>query len=214
MVWSAQCVIDRDKESCQRLHTLTDQSLSTREQHWLSFLATRRDTFIVPTANCLGHKLHKRQEGSIDPNRDFAYSRRDARCFLSSTARVFHELARDNILQVVVTFHAGMVALGYEWGSGNHPRPQDRSPDEQANRQIAGLMRTFAGGFGREKPYPGKYITGFSHVYVTFDFTPCNVSGANQFVDISCRRRDGRLAVCRWVGLGVSSKNLSGIESK
>lgn len=41
-----------------------------------------------------------------------------------------------SIIQVVVTFHGGMIALAYEWGSRNHNTPHDRSPDENANSDI------------------------------------------------------------------------------
>jgi hypothetical protein len=47
-----------------------------------------------------------------------------------------------------------MVAIGYEWGSGNHPSPKDRSPDDTANREIAVNMRNFAGTFPGEQMYP------------------------------------------------------------
>lgn len=127
----------------------------------MAFLATRRDTIIIPAANCIGHKFRKRGEGSFDPNRDFGYSRRDSRCFMSGTARIFHEIMKRNIIQIVVTFHGGMVALGYEWGSRNHPSPRDQSPDEVSHRDIAYLMRDFGGGFANEKPYPGKYFATY-----------------------------------------------------
>jgi hypothetical protein len=50
---------------------------------------------------------------------------------------------KDNIIQVVVTFHAGMAALGYEWGSKNHPSPTDASPDDNANKQLAALYSQY-----------------------------------------------------------------------
>lgn len=48
-------------------------------------------------------------------------------------------------VQMVVTFHGGMVAIGYEWGSLNHPKPNDGSPDDNANREIAAQLRAYAG---------------------------------------------------------------------
>ncbi len=74
---------------------------------------------------------------------------------MSSSAKLFQRLMETNLVQTVVTFHGGMVALGYEWGSRNHLRPKDASPDEQAHRSIAELMRDLAGSFKNEIPYPG-----------------------------------------------------------
>ena len=54
----------------------------------------------------------------------------------------------------VVTFHGGMVALAYEWGSANHMAPRDTSPDDRVNLDMATLMKSFGGQFKKEKPYP------------------------------------------------------------
>ena len=43
-------------------------------------------------------------------------------------------------VQVLVTFHGGMVALGYEWGSMDHPRGQDACPDHAAHKDMAESM--------------------------------------------------------------------------
>lgn len=43
-------------------------------------------------------------------------------------------------VQILVTFHGGMVALGYEWGSMDHPRGKDQCPDHAAHRDIAESM--------------------------------------------------------------------------
>jgi hypothetical protein len=50
-----------------------------------------------------------------------------------------------------------MVALGYEWGSRNHPSPRDASPDNNAYADLAMQMRSFAGTFSGEKLYPGEF---------------------------------------------------------
>jgi hypothetical protein len=98
--------------------------------------------------------LNRRDEKGIDPNRDFAYSRRDNNCLKSSTARTLYAIVESALIQIVVTFHGGMVAIGYEWGSLNHASPNDQSPDDAANRQIASNLRNFAGTFPGEKLYP------------------------------------------------------------
>lgn len=57
-----------------------------------------------------------REDAGVDPNRDFPYSREDNECLRSSTGRLFNAIMRANLIQIVVTFHGGMVAIGYEWG--------------------------------------------------------------------------------------------------
>ena len=52
----------------------------------------------------------------MDPNRDFPYGRSDTNCLKSSTSRLFLAVMGMNLIQLVVTFHGGMVAIGYEWG--------------------------------------------------------------------------------------------------
>jgi hypothetical protein len=87
LVHSAECEISGLKEKCD----LLDSAYLTRnDRKWLAFLATRRETIIVPTANCQGYKQNKRMEGKVDPNRDFAYSRNNDQCFRSDTARLFY----------------------------------------------------------------------------------------------------------------------------
>ena len=54
---------------------------------------------------------------------------------------------------MVVTFHGGMAAIGYEWGSYNHMRPRDKAPDDHLNRNVAGAMSTYGGSFQGEKKY-------------------------------------------------------------
>jgi hypothetical protein len=154
LVWSAACVLDGDAASCGALDALG--GVTPAQRVWLAVLATRRESLVVPTANCLGYlQVRRADAGGVDPNRDFSYSRRDTHCFRSSAARLFRALMERTIVQLVVTFHGGMVALGYEWGSPNHPRPADRSPDELAHAGIAQHLKAYAGTFGREGLYPG-----------------------------------------------------------
>lgn len=96
----------------------------------------------------MGHKFRRRDDNFIDPNRDFPYSRKNNACLLSTTAKIFDRIMKDNIIQVVVTFHAGMAALGYEWGSKNHPSPNDASPDDNANKRLAALYSQYGSHAG------------------------------------------------------------------
>lgn len=106
---------------------------------------------------------NKREDAGVDPNRDFPYSRNNKKCMLSRTAKLFMALMVSNVIQVVVTFHGGMVALGYEWGSRNHLAPKDSSPDDIANLDIATLMQKFAGSFKKEKAYPSNPNSSYFH---------------------------------------------------
>ena len=54
LVNSAKCAVDGDRKACDSL--VDSDGLSTSQIIWLAFLATRRDTFIIPSANCLGYK--------------------------------------------------------------------------------------------------------------------------------------------------------------
>ena len=105
-------------------------------------------------------------------------NRKNNQCMLSSTARLFMAIMIYNVIQVVrnpfphihihkylltyipcgqvVTFHGGMVALAYEWGSANHMAPKDTSPDDLANLDMAIFMKAFGGQFKKEKPYPSE----------------------------------------------------------
>ena len=54
---------------------------------WLAYLATRRDIYAIPAANCYGYATNKREEARrVDPNRDFPYSRQVRLVLLSSCA--------------------------------------------------------------------------------------------------------------------------------
>jgi hypothetical protein len=66
----------------------------------------------------------------------------------------------------LVTFHGGMVAIGYEWGSVQHPRGKDKCPDNTAHQSIGEAFAKFAGGFKREKPYVAAPIN--SIVYAVY----------------------------------------------
>ena len=65
---------------------------------------------------------------------------------------------KNNIIQTVVTYHSGMVALAYEWGSVNHMAPHDASPDDLVNFDISKDMASYAGDFKDVPMYPtGKF---------------------------------------------------------
>lgn len=158
LVWSAMCEIEKKVVFCKKLQDFSS-SISKGQRLWLALLATRRDSFLIPTANCLGHKFRRRDDNFIDPNRDFPYSRGNNACMMSTTAKIFDKLMQNNIIQLVITYHGGMAALGYEWGSKNHPAPQDASPDNNANKHIASMLTEYGSSAGSgESPYKANRI--------------------------------------------------------
>ena len=152
LVWSAQCMIKKDDDSCHKLKSIGVTSYNDRV--WLAFLATRRDTYIIPTANCLGYIVNRRDDNGVDPNRDFSYSRQDGKCFMSTTAKIVGKLMAETLTQIFITFHGGMEAIGYEWGSKNHLKPDDPSPDDHCNSMVADAMKVYAGHFDGVGDYP------------------------------------------------------------
>ena len=98
-----------------------------------------------PTANALGYYQNQREEGSVDPNRDFPYDILDeASCMQTIAARTLNEIYREHMFQLALTFHAGMEVVGYEWGAPtwlNYYSPDDVaqcSPNRRTQFQIFG----------------------------------------------------------------------------
>jgi len=156
LVWASMCSIKKIESHCA--HLRNDLLVTDEEITWLTFLATRRDTFVLPTPNCQGYIRKVRSDEGVDTNRDFSYSREDNNCFITTTTKIFQALFSTVSVQILVTFHGGMVALGYEWGSMDHPRGKDFSPDHRAHRDIAQSMAKFGGSFKGAKAYVAKPI--------------------------------------------------------
>ena len=66
---------------------------------------------------------------------------------------------KHNLIQLVVTYHGGMVAIGYEWGSPNHHKPKAASPDHLAYSRIGKVLSSYGSKFQNEKAYPGKTVS-------------------------------------------------------
>lgn len=152
LVWSAMCEIKKSKFHCDLLKL---NNVLKNERIWLAYLATRRDTYVIPAANCIGYAMNRRNDANnVDPNRDFPYSRQDKNCLQSNTAKLFFIIMSLSLIQIVVTFHGGMVAIGYEWGSLNHLSPSDKSPDDTINAEIGHQLVSYGGSFKNEPVYP------------------------------------------------------------
>lgn len=159
LILASECTIDKKESSCailKDMYDITDQ----RTLVWLTVLATRRDTYVIPTTNCLGHMHHQRAELGIDTNRDFPYGRADSRCLRTKTAQVINSVMKNNLIQMVITFHGGMAAIGYEWGSLNHRSPKDDCPDSMAHSEIAEYMKLMAGGWSSAEKDSKLYPVG------------------------------------------------------
>jgi len=157
LVMASECVIEQKESTCSTLETTYDIN-DKRTLRWLAVLATRRDTYVIPTTNCMGHMHRQRAELGVDTNRDFPYGRSDNRCLRTTTAQVINSVMKNNLIQLVITFHGGMAAIGYEWGSLNHRKPKDDCPDSVVHSEVAQFMKTVAGGWSSaakdSQPYP------------------------------------------------------------
>lgn len=113
---------------------------------WLKRLVDTRVIYIMPNANALGYDRDTREENHIDPNRDFPYDREANKCMQTTAGRAINELWRDHLFQLSITFHGGMRAIAYEWGSNNHAnRNNDVSPDDIGFATICQGMGKYGG---------------------------------------------------------------------
>ena len=120
----------RRAQECRE--NLSSRGIYPSTRRWLSRLVATRRIVIVPSANALGYFRNKRQEGSIDPNRDFPFDQVDwTKCMRTIAGRTINEIYREHIFQHSLTFHGGMVAIAYEWGAPSRNTPKGiPSPDE------------------------------------------------------------------------------------
>ncbi|RYG55079.1 hypothetical protein EON66_06150, partial [archaeon] len=89
----------------------------------------------------------------MDPNRDFPFASNANACFRTITARAINEVFRRYLIVSGITFHGGMQAIAYEWGSPNHQSHGSRSPDDSSQMDMSFVMRDFAGAYP-QYPYP------------------------------------------------------------
>jgi hypothetical protein len=115
---------------------------------WAGQMIRSRRIVAMPTTNALGYQENTREEGRVDPNRDFPFDQSPSKCMVTVAARAVNEVWREHLFQLAVTFHGGMQAIAYEWGSFNHFTRDHRSPespDDAAQTALAAKMRGFAG---------------------------------------------------------------------
>ena len=115
---------------------------------WARRLVNTRRLLLVPAANAVGFATRTRNELRNDPNRDFPFQQHPSQCMTTIAARSINELFRRNLVQLAITFHGGMEAVGYVWGDFAHQRDrpaQSRSPDDAALSAVARAASGFAG---------------------------------------------------------------------
>ena len=125
---------------------------------WARRLVQTRRLLLVPMTNAWGCANRRRDELNRDPNRDFPYEQKPAACMTTITARTVNELYRHHLLQLALTFHGGMQAIGFNWGSFNYYKVKpSRSPDDVAIRAMAQRLSSYAGSghvpLNRAYPY-------------------------------------------------------------
>lgn len=137
---------------CRR--DLDERGIGESHRRWLARLVSTRRIVIMPTANALGYYQNKREEGGIDPNRDFPFDIEEKdkdKCMQTIAGRSINELFREHLFQLSITFHAGMEAITYEWGAPTYLKYM--SPDDEAQSQIALGYKQFAGNFDGTPDY-------------------------------------------------------------
>jgi hypothetical protein len=146
--WASQKKAAKD---C-RLALKQEHGMDDLHRQWLARLVATRRIVIVPTANALGYYRNRREEGSIDPNRDFPYDVQNAKdCMQTIAGRTINEIFRQHMFQLSLTFHGGMEVVAYEWGAPTWLG--HLSPDDTAQATIGRAYSEYGGGFARVKPY-------------------------------------------------------------
>ena len=115
---------------------------------WARRLVRTRRLLLLPLTNAVGFAQRTRRELQHDPNRDFPYQPSSpSACMTTVAARSVNELLRAHLLQLVITFHAGMQALAYVWGDFAHRggAAHNRSPDHTALQAVAAAAGRYAG---------------------------------------------------------------------
>ncbi|KAL3782399.1 hypothetical protein HJC23_005447 [Cyclotella cryptica] len=134
--------------------SLDDKGVPSPYRQWLARLASTRRIVIIPTANALGYSRNKREEDSIDPNRDFPFDIQrgnEKDCMQTIAGRSINELFRSHLFPIGLTFHGGMEVIGYEWGAPTYLNKD--APDAVAQDTIANAYSRYANGFPHHSAY-------------------------------------------------------------
>ncbi|KAL4460479.1 hypothetical protein ABPG74_000230 [Tetrahymena malaccensis] len=113
---------------------------------------------ILPMSNPQGYSNNNREECSlkngkyncIDINRDFPYDTSERECFQSVGARIINFIWKKYLFTAAITFHGGMTAIGWPWGSTNHMISRSKgeiSPDQNAFYTLGKRMSEIGGQY-------------------------------------------------------------------
>ncbi|KEP64264.1 UNVERIFIED_CONTAM: zinc carboxypeptidase, putative [Hammondia hammondi] len=122
----------------------------------VTFLVQNRRVLVMPFPNVMGFAWNFREEAGVDVNRDFPYQREPSQCFQTVAARAVNELFRSYLILGGITWHGGMRAVAYPWGSYDHSQQLGRdqwqsrpSPDDAAFKSLARVLQQ-AGGLDKK----------------------------------------------------------------
>jgi hypothetical protein len=149
-LWEAELA---SAQSC-RQDLAKNKGVPSPYRQWLARLVATRRIVVIPTANALGYSRDEREEGSIDPNRDFPFdipSSNSDECMQTIAGRSINELFRSHLFSIGLTFHGGMEVIGYEWGAPTYLNKD--APDALAQNTIASAYSRYANGFKGHVPY-------------------------------------------------------------
>ncbi|MCK5559913.1 MAG: hypothetical protein KAJ51_04945, partial [Thermoplasmata archaeon] len=120
---------------------------------YIRYLIDHREIYVMPVLNPWGWENNIR-ENSIgeDVNRDYPYGIEAGNTPLTTVgARSVTELMKRHLFITSVSWHSGLRAIYYAWGTPKHDTPSDESPDNIAFFEVAKLMSEYAGG---QNTYP------------------------------------------------------------
>jgi hypothetical protein len=119
---------DEIQKAADCRENMLEFGIAEKQMWWLTRLVSTRRIVVVPTANALGYYRKRREEGKVDPNRDFPYDYLknnqhpgyNTECKKTIAARTLNEVFREHMFQLSLTFHGGMEVIGYEWGAPSY----------------------------------------------------------------------------------------------
>lgn len=122
----------------------------------VQYLIDHREIYIMPVLNPWGWENDVREDGNNeDPNRDYPYANTSFNTALSTVgARAVHEIMTRHLFINAITWHSGLEAIYYAWGTPVHNTPTDEAPDTVAFYEQARIMSAEGGNFN------GKYQFG------------------------------------------------------
>lgn len=118
-----------DAKDCRE--DLRANGVDDRQRKWLARLVSTRRIVVIPSANSLGFFNNTRNEGNVDPGRDFPVATMENDCMKSVASRTINELFRLHMFQMAISFHDGDGALRWSWR-----RYPASAPDISAQLQL------------------------------------------------------------------------------